>query len=179
MDQLDLIPKTWKYCNNAKIRQIRDEVWDEATRLGYTKGMEKPIIWTFKSAYRWGEARYHTSSPTGTIGIERIFLKAPDAARETIIHEMAHLFTKGEHHSEKWKKVGNELGKLYNISMSRCDDSDEIGIDANLLDYHVKCKHCGKIYHWPEQTRSWKFPERFSCGYCGGALERYEMNKNS
>ena len=172
-----LVPKTWKLCTNPELIKIWDEAWNEAVKLGYLKAEDKAPLWTFKSCYRWGESRYAKGVPAGIVGVERIFNKSPNSAKETIVHEIAHLCTKGDHHGNKWKKCGDEIGKIYNIKMSRADSAEDLGIDYSLMDYHVRCKHCGYSMHWPEKTVYWAHPEKYYCGCCNNMeLERYNIN---
>lgn len=102
-----------------------------------------------------------------------------NALKNTIIHEILHALTPGEHHGGEWKHLANIVtqrsGGKYNIK--RTTSYEEKGIDRQKVQrpvkirYILECVKCGNQYKQQRKSKAVKYPERFRCGRCRGSLE--------
>ena len=149
---------------NPELR-TREEIIELGCELMDYHGLEG---WTFKidvtrSTRRAGQCRYRVKE----IGVTREYaLKAsPADLKQTIIHEIAHAFTRGAHHGTEWKNKMKELGadpkRCHDttwteprawILCSKCDKEHAVGIHKELDKYTIEdgkitshlCGRCGR-----------------------------------
>jgi len=63
-------------------------------------------------------------------------LNSSEQVRETLLHEIAHALTPGDHHGKKWQAKCIELG----IKPDRCYKADEV--NAPQARFYLHCANC-------------------------------------
>lgn len=77
--------------------------------------------------------------------------------QDTILHEIAHALTPGQHHNNVWKMKAEELG----CRSERCYSNEKV--ITPISKYEAKCEGCGKVH------KKHRKPRRISsCGKCSG-----------
>jgi len=168
------LPRTWKKCTNSELLELYKEICDEATRLGYS--FKEPKLYMFKSTKSWGRCHYNTETNESAIALNYVFEDKPEAARNTLIHEIAHSCAVGDHHGERWERAGNNIGKKWGIKVTRLNNYEDLGVQSisKLGKYIVKCKKCGHEYYHARMCGVVEHPEFYNCGCsgCHGELKR-------
>lgn len=91
-------------------------------------------VWT--SA--WGKC-YRRSGMFGDERFEIVlnyaFYKAakPQAAVQTLLHELLHTIPGCFNHGGQWKKLADRINKKYNLKIKRCSNPKEFGINLSQL----------------------------------------------
>lgn len=167
----NLIPRTWKPCENEAILSHYNEICDRIKSLGLALEVV-PKLFVFKSTRRWGECR--SNADRIVIGINEVFTEAPDKAVNTLIHELAHTITKNEGHTDQWKRIANEIGEPYGEKASRCMSEDQKGVSIPKpeLKYILECPNCHHQWKYGRMQDCVKYPNQYKCSYCGQSLTR-------
>lgn len=166
------VPRTWHQCNNEEILKIYKEIINEAERLGYNT--KSPVLFMYKSTRNWGLCR--TSHDISYIALNEVFKENPERCRNTLIHELAHALSPSDHHGNKWRSIGDNIGAKWGITMSRCNSSDEIGLKMPKKEYKneyiIECPKCKVQWHYQRMTKAVKKPSVYMCGKCKQKLVR-------
>lgn len=67
----------------------------------------------------------------------------PEALRNTILHEIAHALTPGEHHSKVWMKACIAVGAR---PERLCNDPQVVNANSVLSGWQAKCEHCERTH---------------------------------
>lgn len=164
-------PRTWHQCNSEKILEIYKEVLNEAERLGYNT--KSPALFTYKSSRNWGTCR--TVRGISYIGLNEVFKQDPEKCRSVLVHELAHALSPQDHHGNKWRSIGDNIGSKWGIKMSRCGSSEEFGLEMPMKEtdkYTIECPKCKMQWHYMRMTKVVKAPETYRCGRCNQKLMR-------
>lgn len=163
----------WKICNNPELFKIFVEVKNEARRLGYPIDELKLYhLYLIDSPRSYGRCQY---SKTGTtIAINKNYLANPQAARDTIVHEIAHALTKGDHHGAKWKATGDAIGAKWNLTMTRTAQREDIPDLQENCKYIIQCPKCEQLYKYQRCSDAVKHPNLYRCGKCKSSLVRIQ-----
>lgn len=116
--------------------------------------------WHFKfdnAKRRFGCCKY--GSKQITLSKHLVELNSEAQVRNTILHEIAHALTPGQHHNHVWKRKAREIG----CTGDRCYSSVEVETPEAM--YIAVCQGCGFTHkrHKKPNTR-----RRSSCGQCSG-----------
>lgn len=83
---------------------------------------------------------------TKTIQISHIYtenVEHPEMLRNTVLHEIAHALTPGQHHNEVWKLACRAVG----ADPSRlCHESDVVKANKNLPGWRAICSGCNRTH---------------------------------
>lgn len=169
------IPRTWKTCRNPDILRVFNEVCTEARNLGYV--FKEPVLYIIKSTSSWGRCKFNCETNESAIALNEVFLKNPEACRNTMVHEIAHSIAIGDHHGDKWRAAGNNIGKKWNIDVQRTNNYESLGVEsirkqADLNKYVLKCRKCGHEYYHARMCDSVRNPSAYRCGCCKGDIYR-------
>lgn len=167
----NLIPRTWKSCENEEILHIYLDVCEFAIKEGLIKDI--PPLFLFKSTKKWGECRLNKLHTV--IGLNQVFLDDPAKSTNTIIHELAHAILPSHGHDEKWRNVANKIGELYGEEIKRGRSQEEVGISLHNETSHkytVECPHCHYQWYFQRMCDKVKYPHLYMCGVCNEHLVR-------
>lgn len=151
--------KGWKQVYDERIKRLYNEVIAEAKRKGYFSDGAIPDLYERESIRFLGRCvRKETFNGFLDCAIvlnSAIFKYSDFQILDTIIHEVGHALTPGEHHSERWKRISDKIGERWGITVSRlCADEQ---INKELLEtkkekrerteykYELFCPICGKV----------------------------------
>lgn len=94
--------------------------------------------------------------------------------KSTIAHEYIHTCDGCLNHGALWKRYGNMVSDLYDIS--RCSTYESKGISENAVQaiqanreqfkYIVKCTTCNHEWKYKRMCKTLKLIERCTCPYC-------------
>lgn len=170
MATFKLIPSTWKEINDSEIDRIFESILREANDLGYLPDVHYEL-YRFKSTQYWGMCRTTFSSEESVIGLNECILKSEEVLYKVIVHELAHACVPKEHHSARWERIGNEIGKRFGVTVKRCDDYSDLGctLEERKTAYKwvCECPHCGMRYERQKKTAIITNAKNYSCGRCG------------
>ena len=168
----NLVPRTWKRCNNEEINDYYLEICTQARDEGLIEDI--PTLYLFKSTAKWGQCKW--SSDKTVIGLNEVFCSDPEKAINTIIHEVGHAATKGHGHDSHWKKVSNGLGKTYGHTVQRCTSEEEKGVSLNRPEpqykYIIECPECHRQWKRQKMTKVISQASRYRCPICDAYLTR-------
>ena len=139
---------------------------DDIRRLGEDKIREHALdlygwrfVWDRKATARAGQCRYGRKEIGLSWKIFSIEANRQDALN-TILHEIAHALTPGEHHGPKWKRVARDIG----CNAARCHTLETppkppakyagtCGCGAihsmrRMPTRQYRCRVCRKIVEW-------------------------------
>lgn len=186
--------RTWKQCNDPKILEIYNEVYEEAKRL-YPDYFEADLnFYIDNSTKHLGrcEGRYDRTTIYSGYGFKNHFefLRWDSATillskyvtnytdvRKILVHEFGHFVTPSENHSSCWERRANKIGAKWNITCQRLADKEEVkNFNENigkkqLKRYSVICSGCGQIVYRQKMCDIIKNPSRWKCGGCGSKFK--------
>lgn len=91
--------------------------------------------------------------------------------KSTIAHEYIHTCNGCMNHGALWKRYGNMVSDLYDIS--RCTTYESKGISENAMQYIreqykyiVKCTTCNHEWKYKRMCKTLKLIDRCTCPYC-------------
>lgn len=179
----EVIPRTWVKAQDEKdLIRIFEEVKQKAVELGYLK--ENLVYGPYlmkpqNKAYGYcnSQRKSRTSSSFYSyVAVNQRVLKSKEAMRRVMVHEIAHACDPTEHHSGKWKKIGDKIGKYWNVTVNRTDDYSEFGVDdwhsASVPKYIVECPQCKASWNYVRMSKCVKAPNTFRCPKCDHSLCR-------
>lgn len=182
-NKLDLIPsENWKVNDNAEIGKIYDEVWDEATRLGYTDKVEKPRLYLYHNTKSFGmTVQDRKDLSRAVIAVNRVFLNDPKLATETIVHEIAHATVNSHeasyhNHDDVWTKYGNAIGKKFGVTVKEKGTPNDLGLKPEMYPYHMGCPKCGTMVNFTYAAKMWKNAESYNCNACGEPIAKIRLD---
>lgn len=167
------------------LQKYYNECIIELTNMGISTWEVPDVDLTIskRAKKRFGQCRFYNGEAY-EINISEFLLDEnitpdEDALKNTIIHEILHALTPGEHHSGEWKRLANLVtrrsGGKYNVK--RTTSYEEKGIDRQKVQrpvkirYILECVKCRKQYKHQRKGKAVKHPEWFRCGKCRGNLE--------
>lgn len=163
------IASTWKPCKDQGLLKVYEEVCQEARNLGYI--FTTPTLYLIKSSRCWGKCHYEVNPKKEYIALNEVFLQKPELSRNTLIHELAHALTVGDHHGNKWRTAGNKIGAKWNINVERTNEYEGVSLHSNDK-YLIKCPKCGTEYPRSRMSDLVKHPSDYRCGHCNTTLVR-------
>lgn len=174
------IPNTWKLCKDTQLNQIYNEVYAEAQKLGLLSKLHyKHPLYIHKSVRNFGLCRSrHVMNDVydSVICINNKILlsKKYDVAREVIIHEVAHMAEPADNHGYLWYKVGNLLGKKWNITVNRTGSYESINLREKKKEgkYIIECPKCHAQWKYDRMCKSVEKYDKYRCGKCKESLVR-------
>ena len=144
--------------------RIYAECISDLKAYGITTAFVKPkLVVNTRAKKRWGQARYG-ASPEININA-RLLDESVDefCARNTMMHEILHLQTVGEHHGGKWKSLANEVNRKSKGKYK------EYGLAAERTGKYVfECSRCGAVVSRDRASNFTKNPSRYMHKGCGG-----------
>lgn len=185
-----IIKRGWKRVDTGKVREIFNEVLEEALNQGYFdtkkyygKTVEKPELFIANytgalgkcyTEYLSKENKYETSVVIST----HLLNFSDKEIRDTVIHEMGHAICPDDGHNHIWKSTADRIGKKWNVSVSRCSDNKEIieyftslAKASSPYKYEIICpkcqRSCGK---YKKVCDIVKYPELYRCCRCHSPL---------
>lgn len=161
------IPGTWKLVKSGPLYDVYSDIVKVLMDKKYID--YKPVLYTFKSSTTWGWQRQGSCCGVSVVGLNEVFLKEPQKATRTIIHELAHCVYPRDHHSTRWSMRADAMYRAYDPAnyrhMSCKDNENIIGVKLPAAMSHRKdhmnkvwalyCPHCKKILR-SYQTRCQK-----------------------
>lgn len=146
------------------------ELWLDDLCRRFPMGYRPRIEWR---SYRVsaGMAYYRE----GVIGLSRYVLKEPDAVRDTLGHEYAHLLAvhrvgiRGAGHGAPWKAAMRDLGLEPKVRHNYKVERNDVGQQVEYL-----CVRCGAVI-----LRRRRLPSRrkFVHAGCGGSIKLHRIFK--
>ena len=102
--------------------------------------------------------------------------KYPNAYLSTLLHEIAHAQTMGEHHNWKWKRVFNELKQKHSLDENKIEAEEEVFDEEVLTELRKKyarqiwrCPQCDKPTYYKKIR---KYPAHYyRCKTCKSIME--------
>ena len=151
----------------------RDEVEFAAAGIAVLEG------WTLRPSRAL--TRYGSIVP-GTKTLRLTVLDcSPEARRDTILHEVAHILTgaliaEGENHGPRWRKVAQALGAQPNYAGRDARFRRASAAQRSAREKVVaRCKGCGfEVKRLRRSSREWG---RFQHRACGARFEAVEPNR--
>ena len=122
----------------------------------------------------YGTCREHRDN-TVTITISEITLR-DNSLINTIVHELCHAVDvpNNKNHNYIWKQLAQKAGQLFNEDICRCAKTTKeyVEIKNSRCKYIIKCKHCGKEYHYIKASQAIKNishgnSRKYHCTICG------------
>ena len=174
------LPNTWKQCADKKLNQIYNEVYEEAHKLGLLKALSyKRPLYIHKSVRNFGLCRSrHVMNGVYDSAIcinDKILMaKKYDVAREIIVHEVAHMAEPTDNHGYAWCKVGNLIGKKWNITVNRTGSYEGINLKEKKKEgkYIIECPKCHTQWKYDRMCKSVESYNKYKCGKCHETLIR-------
>lgn len=174
------LPNTWKQCQDKQLNQIYNEVYEEAKRLGLLKALYyKHPLYIHKSVCNFGLCRSrHVMNGIYDSAIcvnDKILLaKRYDIAREIIVHEVAHMAAPTDNHNYSWYKVGNLIGKKWNITVERTGSYEGLNLKEKKKEgkYIIECPKCHTQWKYDRMCKSVEKYDKYKCGKCHETLIR-------
>lgn len=168
----NLVPKTWKRCNNEEINDFYLEICTQARDEGLIEDI--PALYLFKSTAKWGMCKW--SNGVTVIGLNEVFCTDPEKAINTIIHEVGHAATPGHGHDSHWKKVSDGLGKTYGHTVKRRSSEEEKGVSLNRPEpqykYIIECPQCHTQWKRQKMSKIISRAASYTCPTCHANLVR-------
>jgi predicted SprT family Zn-dependent metalloprotease len=84
------------------------------------------------------------------------------------MHELIHA-TGIHNHGSEFKKIANIVNKKFGYNIKR---TGKVEFNDNDFKYILQCKNCGNKIRRHKKSKVIQHPEYFTCGSCGGKLER-------
>ena len=195
------IPRTWHPSVDKDMLALAEKLWVKLMDVSLCHQQNKPLykekikepkvvplIFTFDSTKTLGRAIYNQGynmvAPNGVIGLNSLFLKHPEEARNTILHEYAHLLNhavyNGKGHDDGFYRIGDRIGEVFGERITRLAQNSEDQtytmqalreLKASRIKYRVWCPKCGYIWERSRQSTFVKFPTLYTCGVCKTTLE--------
>lgn len=93
------------------------------------------------------------------------------ACCETLAHEVLHTCPNCMNHQALWRAYAEQMNHTYGYQICRLGDSECLGVkEQDAMRYLVRCTVCGNQVGRMRRSQIVKYPERYRCGKCGGAL---------
>lgn len=195
------IPRTWHPCVNKDMLILVEKLWVKLMNVSLCHQQDKPLykekieepevvplVFTFDSTKTLGRAMYDRGynmvAPNGIIGLNSLFLKHPEEAKNTILHEYAHLLNhaiyNGKGHDDGFYRIGDRISEVFGERITRLAQNSEDQActmqalrepKASRIKYRVWCPKCGYIWERSRQSTFVKFPMLYACGVCKTTLE--------
>lgn len=157
------------------LQKIANECIAELNAIGIFPAQH--IRWNVntRALTRWGYCR-KLDKHFYQIEISERLLRdeVPDTAtKDTIIHELLHTLPGGMTHAGKWSAAAAKVNRLYpQYDIKRTASSEEKGVETVTYKYAVRCTRCGTEYARMRMVKLIQHPELYTCGACGGTMER-------
>lgn len=170
----------WKVMDD-EYTELKEMFWEEihyAQSIGiWPKNVENIDFYFRNSVKTVASCSWYThADKTTDIGFafnEEVVKKIHvSKLRETVIHEVAHACSIGDHHGSQWKKMYCTLGKRWGYdNPTRCEKDTTINTvvrecRSNKTKYIVKCPACGATWNYTRASACVQHPNTFKCG-CG------------
>ena len=161
-DQTDL--------NNLLAKAIQ-----EVKEQGIKPGNIDPTLYVSNAAKEFGRCT-HTGS-NFEIRISKYIMNNPEKdLMQTIVHEVLHSVPGCMNHGAQWKKAAEIMNKAKGYDISRLTSTSAANLtkehQAVLTRYVVACADCGNEIYRQRKSKLINYPELYTCGVCGGELER-------
>lgn len=119
--------------------------------------------WTFSYDHarrRFGRCDY--THKRITLSKPLTFLNPLDEVRDTVLHEIAHALTPGDHHGPRWRAMCRQIG----AKPSRCyTDERVISPPRKPAPYQIGCPRCD---WWADRRRNTR--KHYVCAKCRGPV---------
>ena len=120
-----------------------------------------------------------TKKPNGsfTIHISKHIVNIEEEdLMEVLVHEVLHSVDGCMNHGPLWRKAADIMNEKKGYNISRTTKSSNMNLtsehQAILKRYAVTCVGCGSTLHRQRKSKLINYPELYTCGACGGELER-------
>lgn len=166
-----LVPRTWRICENGDLNWCYMDICQRAIDEGIIDFV--PQLYLFKSTSTWGWCRHYAGNTV--IGLNEVYCQVPQAAINTIIHELGHAATPGHNHDNVWKKISNKLGDIYGQKIKRVSSEEERGLSLGreyVAKYIIECPNCHTQWKYQRMAKSVMHTEMYTCPYCSTKLTR-------
>lgn len=161
------------------LNKLATECIADLRSLGYEPCED--ITWSVntRAQKHWGQCRY-TSKTSCAINISSRLLQDnvdDQAAKNTILHELIHTIRDkngkpASKHTGLWLRIAEDVNaRLPQYTIKRCTTSEEKDMEP-VVNYIVRCEHCGKEYRRIRMSNVISHPEKYKCGVCGFKLVR-------
>ncbi len=121
----------------------------------------------------WGKC---CSKPNGfIITINASLLKEsvpPESLQETMLHELLHSITPGDHHGGKWARNAARVRRELGIDIKRCASQAEKQAKLAEPKYICQCEKCGATIGRHKMTGFVEHPGLYVHPECGGHFRR-------
>ena len=147
----------------------------EVKEQGIKPGNIDPTLYVSNSAKELG--RCTRTGSNFEIRISKYIINNPEEdLMPIIVHEVLHSVAGCMNHGVQWKKVADIMNKAKGYDISRLTSISAANLttehQAVLTRYVVVCVDCGNKLYRQRKSKLINYPELYTCGVCGGELER-------
>jgi len=90
--------------------------------------------------------------------------------KDTILHEIAHALTPGDHHGSKWKAVAQKIGANPTRTAEEVPKEIQKKVAKIHAKYRAECTSCDNIVYFNRMGKTWQ-RGGYVCGACRSPLE--------
>lgn len=182
----------WKLINPSiddgrRLYGLLDKAWVEVLEKFYKddEKPERPDLYTFTSVRTLGRCLINEvgSGYAYCIALNSLVIEksSDNEILGIIVHELAHLVNGikyyGKGHTDQWKRIGDKIGKAFNITVERqaCLPSvhqDLVKAREENEKYELKCPLCGQVFKFSRLCDAVRYPEKYRHKGCDVSLVR-------
>lgn len=165
----------------TKLQMLAEEVLQDFKELEITIGNIQEIKWGTKRMTRamgYCKRKINKKDYEYSIKISPIIDGNDEAVKEVLCHEILHTVKDCFNHGSEFKRVGNILAcKGYHVS--RCFnpksfDNFEYAYEIRQKEIVIACVDCGHEWIYHRECNATRYPETYTCPYCGSHPIRKE-----
>lgn len=157
------------------LKKLIDECITDLRKIGIEPGKISQWHIDTKTTRRWGVCKSRKGSGVFEIGISKVLLEDDvddQQTKNTIMHELLHTVDGCSGHTGKWKVLAQKVNYyLPGYDVKRLSSEEEKGIEKKHR-YMLECTVCGAKIYRDKMSNAIKFPEKYKCAKCKGALRR-------
>lgn len=141
---------------------------------GFKVDAKFPVITFSKARSFWANVTT-LGNKDFKLNVSNVFEEIEDSTladirlQSTIIHEVIHTLPGCFNHGPKFKKVCNDINKVYpEFELQRATAMSKYGIEREVkpFKYIIECPHCGKQYHYKKKSKFIDILNTCRCGVC-------------
>lgn len=173
MAKFNLVPRTWKPSANQDAVKIYREVVAE-----FQKRYPNEIAGLDKTLYEQSKSSTHgtcrSSKVCGefvsAIAINKHMYTCKDKdIYKVLVHEVAHAIVPANRHDDKWRNIGNKVGRKWGITVE-CTNNYENTTAEKEAPYVIECPDCKHTWERYRFCTLVQYPGRFKCPRCNSYL---------